>query len=443
MNTRGKHRLIPIFIITAYIFGGELSVDSFIHKVLAVDIGKEETELTFEELHARRSQLKAGWFPSLSYSMNSIESQQGPRELFIGSVSIPQPATTYYWHSSSLNMNFQLFDYGNSLRKMKGLGATLDAARYEHFRKSRDLIIKALDVFYQAAEAEELKQLYEEEFVELNRQADQIKDLVEKGVKPAIDQLRFEVQLNEIRSKIHSQSVNIVKLRSDLVYYTKDSSLYREGLRIPELKQGDLTDNFSGSPPSMSPELKKYEAQIQAREYEQSVIQWDKFPDIYFRAGYQRSSNLFDDIYNDFNKNWNINYSLSLSYPLFQNRQNKLKATQKRIEVFRLKQQLLNEKARIEKEYQDLMTTIQSERQLWTLYLYNKDHQESIYRYEHDRYTSGLTEYKEMVAEKQALLGNRQSLISTKFKLLKSLGKFDVLSGKWDDAITTYLKAGF
>ncbi len=429
--------------MTAYILGGELSVHSFIHKVLAKDTGKEETKLTLEEMDARRSQLKAGWFPSLSYSMNSVESQQGPRELFIGSVSIPQPATTYYWHSSSLNMKYQLFDYGNSLRKMKGLRANLDAVRYEHLRKCRGLIVIALDAFYQTAEAEELKQLYEEEFAELNRQAIQIKDRVERGVKPAIDQIRFEVQLNETRSKIKSQSASIDKLRSDLIYYTKDSNLRCEELLIPELKPQELTVDLTSSLPSTVPELKKYEAQIQAREYERSVIQWDNFPDVYFRAGYQRSSDLFDDIYSDFNKNWNINYSLSLSYSLFQNRQNKLKATQKRIEIFQLKQQLLNEKERIEKEFQDLMINIQSDLELWALYLDNKNHQESIYRYEHERYTSGLTEYREMVAGKQSLLGNRKSLISTKFKLLKSLGKLDVLSGNWDDAIIANLRAGY
>lgn len=429
--------------MTAYILGGELSVDSFIHKVLAKDTGKEETKLTFEELDARRSQLKAGWFPSLSYSMNSVESQQGPRELFIGSVSIPQPATTYYWHSSSLNMKYQLFDYGNSLRKMKGLRANLDAARYEHLRKSRDLIVKALDAFYQAAEAEELKQLYEEELAELNRQANQIKDLVKRGVKPAIDQIRFEVQLNETRSKIKSQSASIAKLRSDLIYYTKDSNLRREKLLIPELKPQELTVDLIGSLPSKVPELKKYEAQIQAREYERAVIQWDNFPDLYFRAGYQRSSDLFDDIYSDFTKNWNINYSLSLSYPLFQNRQNKLKATQKRIEIFQLKQQLLNEKDRVDKEYQNLMTTIQYDLELWAIDSDSKRRQESIYRYEYDRYTSGLSEYREMVAEKQALLGVRQNLISTQYKLLRSQGKLDVLSGKWDEAITTHLQAGY
>ena len=427
------------FLLLTITLAGELTPDAFIEKVLAANLQIADTRLQFDELNARRNQLKSGWLPSLSYSLNSSQSRQGPRDVFVGSVPISQPATTYEYHSTSLSLTQQLFDYGNSLRKMRSVGYNRDVIRSEYVQNCRDLIIRAQEVFYRLAEAEEIRRLYEEELTEVKQQLRQVTDLVRKGVRPPMDRLRMDVRLNEIKSGIKSQEMEINRWKYDLAYLMKTPVDTGYTLQLSGIKMDSWTGEVPGKIPETDPILSKIQNQVRMEETELAVLQWDRLPDVYLNVGYLRGSSLFDALYQNFERDWNLNYSLRLSFPLFQNHRTKLKETQKRIRIERLKLQLNDEKRRLEKEYQNLVNQIRIDTERMELLINNISNQESIYRYERERYNSGLTEYREMTEANKTVLQSKQALISLKLRLFQNQDKLKVLSGKWDRVIVAYL----
>jgi len=436
---RSNCNFIIYILLLALVGAEELTPDAFIEKVLAANLQIADTRLRFDELNARQSQLKSEWLPSLSYSLNSSQSKQGPRDVYVGSVPISQPATTYEYHSTSLSLTQQLFDYGNSLRKMKSVGYNRDVVRSEYVQNCRELITRAQEVFYRLAEAEEVGRLYEEELAEVKQQLRQVTDLVRKGVRPPVDRLRMEVRINEIQSAIKSQEAEINQWKYDLAYLMKTPVDTGYTLRLPGTEIDWLESETSGIIIGTNPVIDKIQSQVKIAETELAVLQWDRLPDVYLNVGYLRGSSLFDALYQNFERDWNLNYSLRLSFPLFQNQQTKLKETQKRIRIERLKLQLDDEKRRIEKEYQNLINQIRIDAERMQLLVKNIANQESIYRYEVERYNSGLTEYRAMTEAKKTVLKSKQTLIALKLRLLQNRDKLTVLAGKWDQAIVACL----
>lgn len=419
-----------ITMIISWISANEITLTEYLNKVIKTSYERVELGLQTNEIEAQKRQFMMDYLPSVSYSLNSSQSQQGPREVFVGSVPISQPATDYEYHSTSLNLSKQIFDWGNSFRKKKSLSLKENLTKTDYKYQTRLLIEQIIPFYFQLSEAIEIHEILKQELSDAQKQKTYLDELVNRGVKPPTDQIRLDVSVNELLSKINSQKMTILQLQAEMAFQMDEplDTTLTPVSATPAFEENNINNKTN----SVYWRLDYLTKQIQLNETELSILKWDRLPDLYFSAGYSRGNTLFESLYTDFENDWNMNYSLSLSFPLFQNDKHHLQETQKRIQIQRLKRQLIDEKKKIDKHKTLLQQQIQSDQQHIKLKEENIRYYESIYTHELERYNSGLIEFQILKDTRNSLMQNKQSLIAIKHKLMINQEKLKLQMGERD-----------
>lgn len=424
-----QHLNILLILLPIMISAKDITLNEYVKKVIHTSYERVELGLQTDEIEAQKRQFMMDYLPSVSYSLNSSQSQQGPREVFVGSVPISQPATDYEYHSTSLNLSKQIFDWGNSFRKKKSLSLKENLMKTDYKYQTRLLIEQIIPFYFQLSEAMEINKILKQELSDAQKQKTYLDELVNRGVKPPTDQIRMNVSVNELLTRINAQKMTILQLQAEMAFQM-DESLDTTLTPVSVTPVFEETNNNKAN--SVYWRLDYLTKQIQLNETELSILKWDRLPDLYFSAGYSRGNTLFESLYTDFENDWNMNYSLSLSFPLFQNDKHHLQETQKRIQIQRLKRQMIDEKKKIDKNKSLLQQQIQTDQQHIKLKEENIRHYESIYTHELERYNSGLIEFQILKDTRNSLMQNKQSLIAIKHKLMINQEKLKLQMGEMD-----------
>lgn len=427
--------LIYCIIIFSVAYTDELTFDMYMKKAISADINLDEAKFQYEELRSKNNQWFAEYIPSLSYGINSTRSKQGPREVFVGSIPFTQPATSYEYHSSSISLSHQIFDFGNSFRKKKILSLDAEKIKYDYLQKAHIHTEQAITIFFQLAKAEEILELYKENLKEIQHQQIYLNEAVENGVRSHIDKLRMEVTLNDVLSDINTQKIEISQQQADLLLIINEPFNTKYTLIVDKGTNPNTITEISFS----SPAIDYLSNLLEINKLELSIIKWDFFPDIYFNAGYSRGSSYFDALYSDFDKDWNIYYALNFSFPLLKNQKRNLEKAQKEIAVNRVKRQIDNENWKSNKQVTLLIKQIQIVVEQIELQKINVSNYNKIYNYELERFCSGLIDYNILKEAYNNYFYAKQSLISLEYKCLDNKEKLELMSGKWDDDLLKIL----
>lgn len=431
-------RNIAIFtIIFSIVSANEITLNEYVKKVIQVSYERVELGFQTDEIEAQKRQFMMDYLPSISYSLNSSQSQQGPREVFVGSVPISQPATDYEYHSTSINLSKQIFDWGNSFRKKKSLNLKKNLIKTDYQYQTRLLIEQIIPYYFQLSEAIKIHEILQQELSDAQKQKIYLDELVNRGVKPPTDKIRMDVSINELLSRISSQKMSILRYQAEMAFKMGEplDTTLTPVSNMPIFEENNIYNKVN----SNYWRLDYLTKQIQLNETELSILKWDRLPDLYFSAGYSRGNTLFESLYTDFDKDWNMDYSLSLSFPLFQNDKHHLQETQKRIQIQRFKRQLIDEEKKIDKNNLLLQQQIKADQQQIKLKEENVKHYESIYTHDLERYNSGLIEFQILKDTRNSLMQNKQSLIVIKHKLMINQEKLKIQMGEWDDAFISPL----
>jgi outer membrane protein TolC len=226
--------------------------------------------------------------------------------------------------------------------------------------------------------------------------------------------------------------MTIAKLRAEISFLMNEPVDTTVTLIFPQYEEIQMLEVDSAPP---SPILRYLNRQILLRETELSILKWDRLPDLYLNAGYSRGNEMFKSIYTNFDQDWNIFISFTLSFPLYGNNQQILQEARKRIEIQRLTRKLEDEQKKFDKQNAILMEQIRAFQKQIELQEANIKNYESIYAHELERYNSGLVEYQILKEAKNRLLQSRQSLISLKHRLMENREKLNLNLGAWDHVL--------
>ena len=410
------------------------SFEEYLNTVLSKNSNREELSLQNEENLTQQRQIMSQRFPTISSYLNSYQSQQGPRDVYLGGEIYQQPATSYESHYVGLNFREQLFDYGNSIRKNQKVNRIKLSQEAQYLENSRQLCIKAGNAYLDLASVLTTKDLLCSELSDLQDQLVYFKNLIMSGAKPPADSLRFSIQINNIKSQIYFNNSQRMQSQVDVAYYLKQSLIEVDSVIVPEFPTiMESIENIT------NPKAQKIKENIKGEELNLSIIQWDKFPDVYLNASYDRGGSNIQKLYVDMNKDWNMSISLSLSIPIFQNHKQNVQETQSKLEILRLKNQLAEEELQFEAEISSLIAEISANAKQVQLLEENVKKQRQVYAYDHERYLLGILSYNEYMETKKTLLSSEQKLVTIRYQQLKNQFKLNVLTGAWDNQILSFI----
>lgn len=408
------------------------TLESCIDYALENNISLQQSRITAESASVDVKAAKGSLFPSLSFSTSHSlinRPYQESSSTVSGTEILHSNASTSYTGNYGLNASWTLY---------RG-GATRKTIRQEQLNEK----ITSLDADAAANSIEEsitqifVQILYAEESVNVNRntlevsvaQCDRGKELLEAGSISKVDYAQLQAQVSSDRYQLVTAETTLQDYRlqlKQLLELDQDTEMI---LSLPEITDADVLSLVPGKKDVFEaalgtrPEIESSKLNMEMSELNIGIAKAGFLPSLNLSAGIGTNHTTGTDFTftQQIRNGWNNSVGLTLSVPIFSNRQNKTAVERARL-------QYRSSELDLRQAHKDLYKTIES---LWldatgaqTRYTAALEQVESAqisFDLVSEQFDLGMKNTVELLTEKNNLLSARQELLQAKYMAV--LGK--------------------
>lgn len=374
-------------------------------------------------------QAKAQFFPSLSGSVT-----QG----YVNYPSSDAERNNSYSGNYSVNANLTLFDGGKryqALRQQK-LQNQVDELGIE--QSQDDIQISLVQTYMQAMYATEAVRINENTVEVSKAQRDRAAELLQAGSISRVD-------LAQLESQYSSDKYQLVVAQTNLANYK---------LQLKQLLEMDITDELQLAPPSLNendvmvplpakesiyatslavmPEVKSGRLSIEIAEAEKKKAWAGFLPSLSLGAGIGTGHLSGTDyafgsqIWNKFNES----FSVTLSIPIFSNREHKTAYNKARLAITTSQLEWLNTQKQLLKTVEGIYLDATSAQQQYTSATERLAYAEESYKLTEEQFFLGMKNTVELLTEKNNWLSARQEVLQSKYMAIMSIQLLNIYQKK-------------
>ncbi len=374
-------------------------------------------------------QAKAQFFPSLSGSVT-----QG----YVNYPSSDAERNNSYSGNYSVNANLTLFDGGKryqALRQQK-LQNQVDELGIE--QSQDDIQISLVQTYMQAMYATEAVRINENTVEVSKAQRDRAAELLQAGSISRVD-------LAQLESQYSSDKYQLVVAQTNLANYK---------LQLKQLLEMDITDELQLAPPSLNendvmvllpakesiyatslavmPEVKSGRLSIEIAEAEKKKAWAGFLPSLSLGAGIGTGHLSGTDyafgsqIWNKFNES----FSVTLSIPIFSNREHKTAYNKARLAITTSQLEWLNTQKQLLKTVEGIYLDATSAQQQYTSATERLAYAEESYQLTEEQFFLGMKNTVELLTEKNNWLSARQEVLQSKYMAIMSIQLLNIYQKK-------------
>lgn len=365
-------------------------------------------------------QAQAQLFPSLAGSVTQ------------GYVNYPASGAernNSYSGNYSVNANWTVFDGGKRYQtiKQQKIQNKVDELGIE--QSEDDIKISLVETYMQAMYATEAVRISENTVEVSKAQRDRAVGLLEAGSISKVD-------LAQLESQYSTDKYQLVVARTNLANYT---------LQLKQLLEMDMTDELQLAPPTLSdedvlvplpdkeriyttslavmPEVKSSQLSIAIAELEKKKAWAGFLPSLSLGAGIGTGHLSGTDyafgsqVWNKFNES----FSLTLSIPIFSNREHKTAYNKARLAITTSQLDLLNTQKQLLKTVEGIYLDATSAQEQYTSAVERLAYTEESYQLTEEQFFLGMKNTVELLTEKNNWLTAQQEVLQSKYRTIMSI----------------------
>lgn len=374
-------------------------------------------------------QAKAQFFPSLSGSAT-----QG----YVNYPSSGAERNNSYSGNYSVNANLTLFDGGRRYQALKQqkIQNQVDALGIE--QSEDDIQISLVQTYMQAMYATEAVRISENTVEVSKAQRDRAAQLLQAGSISRVD-------LAQLESQYSSDKYQLVVAQTNLANYK---------LQLKQLLELDITDELQLAPPALNendvmvplpakegiyatslavmPEVKSSRLSIEIAEAEKKKAWAGFLPSLSLGAGIGTGHLSGTDyafgsqIWNKFNES----FSLTLSIPIFSNREHKTAYNKARLAITTSQLEWLDTQKQLLKTVEGIYLDATSAQQQYTSATERLAYAEESYKLTEEQFFLGMKNTVELLTEKNNWLSARQEVLQSKYMAIMSIQLLNIYQKK-------------
>lgn len=371
--------------------------------------GQEDTELA-----------KAQLFPSLSASVT-----QG----FVNYPSADVVSNNSYTGNYSVNANWKLFDGGrrsNTIRQQKIQNDVNDLGVEQ---SEDDIQISIIQSYLQVMYASEAVRINRNTVEVSKAQRDRAQQLLEAGSISSVDLAQLESQYSTDKYQLVVAETNLANYKLQLKQLLELDITAEMNLSVPELTDRDvmvpLPDKqvIYHTSLAVMPEVKSSELSIRIAELETKKARGAYLPSLSMNAGIgtghlSGTDYMFgSQLWNKFNES----VGLTLSIPIFSNRENRTAVNKARYAVTNSQLELLNTQKTLLKTVEGIYLDATSSQNQYTSAAERLKYVEQSYQLTEEQFFLGMKNTLELLTEKNNLLTAEQELLQSKYMAIMSI----------------------
>lgn len=417
------------------------TLNDCIRYALEQNIQLRQNKLSLEESKVDVKTAKAALFPSLSFSTgHSIVNRpyQETSSIVSGTEIISSSNKTSYTGNYGLNAQWTVWNGGKRLNTIKQQKLNQETAELTVSEQENTLQEEITKLYIQILYADESVRINEGTLELSKAQYERGKELLAAG-----DISKSE--LAQLESQVSSDNYQLVTAKTALEDYKLQLKQMLEldgdqtmDLAIPQLDETNIltplpskTDIYNTAL-ALRPEIQSSKLNIQSADLDVRMAKAGYMPNLSLSAGIGTNHTTGNDFtFSEQIKNgWNNSIGLTLSLPIFNNRETKSAIEKAKLQYESRKLDLTNEQKNLYKEIETMWLDATSAQQQFVAADTKMKSSQSSYELVNEQFKLGMKNTVELLTEKNNLMSAQQERIQAKYMAILNRVLLEFYAGK-------------
>ena len=380
--------------------------------------GLEDTELA-----------KAQLFPSLSADIT-----QG----YVNYPSHNAADNHSYSGNYSINANWTLFDAGRRNKAIKQQKLQNEMDRLATEESEDDIRIAIVQTYLQVMYAMEAVEINKNTVETAKAERDRAEELYKAGSISAVDLAQLESQYSTDKYQLTVAETNLDNYKLQLKQLLELDISEEIQLAMPEIAESEVVaplpekETIYATSLAVMPQIRNRELAIQSAELEEKRAKAAYWPTLSMNAGVG-TGHLSGTNYNFGNKIWNnFNESvgISITIPIFAQRENKTAYNKAKLAITTSQLDLLNTQKELLQEVESAYLDATSAQSQYLSASERLAYVRQSFELTEEQFFLGMKNTLEMLTEKNNLLSAQQEVLQSKYMAIMSIQLLNILQKK-------------
>lgn len=408
---------------------------------LANNIQLRQSRLTeaqdAEDVRMRRAAL----LPSLSFSTNQNASWRPWSQSYVnlsGGTMTSTSSEVNYNGSYGLNANWTVWNGGRNQKNLERSKLTAEMAEYATEESANSIQEQITQLYVQILYQAEAVRVAEQVLEASKLQRDRAAEMVNVGSLARVD-------LKQLEAQVSQDEYTVVNTRTQLDNYK---------LRLKQLLELVGTDDFDVAIPTVSdanvlspvpskeevyanaygvrPEIKSSRLGIEQSELDVNIARRGYLPSVSMTAGMgtNNSSGIHTDLTEQWRRNFSNSIGLTVSVPIFDNRQNRTNVQKAKLSKEAADLSLQNTEQELYRQIESYWLNARNAQQQYVAAKANVESMQETYGLVSEQFRLGLKNIVELTTGKNNLLQAEQQLLQSKYTALYNLAMLRFYQGE-------------
>ena len=394
------------------------TLEQCINYAMEHNIQLQQRKLTKEQSTQDVAQNKAGLLPSLSFSSNHNVAWRPWSESFTnlsGGTMTQTSSEVNYNGSYGLNANWTVWNGGRNYKNVKRSEVAEEMSEYD----------EAVNVCKEVLAASKM-------------QRDRGQVMVDVGSLARVDLAQLESQVSQDEYTLVNNETQLANYKLKLKQLLELVNTEDFDIVIPTIDDSRIMATLPSKSEVWSaayasrPEIRNNQLSIQSADLDIDIARRGYLPSISLSAGIGTSSSSGQST--SFPEQWKTNLSnsigLTLSIPIFDNRQNKTNVAKARLSKMSSELTLLNTEKELYSQIETYWLNARNAQQQYQYAKKNTDAMQASYDLVSEQFKVGLKNIVELTTGKNNLLQAQQQLLQSKYTALLNISMLRFYAGE-------------
>lgn len=395
------------------------------------NINIRKNKITAESAQVDVLTAKANLFPSLSFSTSQnyvnrpLTEDGGVRK-------------NSYNGNYGLNASWTVFNGGRNTKTITQQKITQQITELDVYSSENSLIESITQLFVQILYANESVRINENTLLVSEAQMNRAKELLAVGSIARSDYAQLEAQYSNDRYVLINSQTVLEDYKLQLKQLLELDGDEEMNLNLPQINDENVLtllpnkNDIYRKAITFRPEIEAGKLNIKANELGIDIAKAGYFPTISLTAGIGTSHTSGSDFtFSEQVKNgWNNSIGLSLSIPIFNNRQTKSAVEKARLNYENSRLDMVNEEKALYRTIEGYWLDATSAQQRYIAAQEKLRSSETSYELVNEQFNLGMKNTVELLTEKNNLLSAQQEVIQAKYMAILSLELLNFYQGE-------------
>lgn len=396
------------------------------------NIQLKQRRLTTEQSELDVLQSQASLFPSLSFSTNQNVSWRPWSQSYVNLSNGTMTTTSSevnYNGSYGLNANWTVWNGGRNQKTVERNRLTRESSLYDTEETANSIQEQIVQYYVQILYQTEAVRVNGEVLEASKLQRDRAKVMVDVGSIARVDLMQLEAQVSQDEYNVVNAQTMLDNYKLQLKQLLEIVDMEAFDIVIPDVGDADVLamipdrESVYAAAVNSRPEIQSGLLDIEAADVDIDIAKRGYYPSVSLMAGVGTSntSGVHTSVPMQWKNNLNNSVGLTLSVPIFDNRQNKTNVAKARLSKQASELNLQNTKKELRSQIETYWLNARNAQQQYRSATTNVESMQASYDLVSEQFRLGLKNIVELTTGKNNLLQARQQLLQSKYTALLNL----------------------